>query len=128
MVHPPIVANFFVFGKKKNKKTKYGFTLNGLSIGSVYAWQTLFIVHVTNLLHNRAHFTDWHSGVDEPQCNAIANKCGWVDCNCNGETSMRNTVTSAHSSQCRYFAIASKECYALRLGITFQWTSVLQFS
>ncbi len=30
-------------------------------------------------------------------------------------TSGRNTVTSASSSQCRYFIIISKECYASRL-------------
>ncbi len=38
------------------------------------------------------------------------NKYGWVDCNCNSVTSVRNTATSARSSQCRYFAIASKKC------------------
>ncbi len=38
-----------------------------------------------------------------------------VDCNSNSVTSMLNTVTSACSSQCRYFAIVSKECYVPRL-------------
>ncbi len=44
-------------------------------------------------------------------CNAITNQCEWEDCNCNTVTSVRNTLTSAHSSQSLCFAITSKECY-----------------
>ncbi len=42
-------------------------------------------------------------------------KCEWVDHNCNSVTSVCNTVTSAYSTQCRYFAVASKECDTPRL-------------
>ncbi len=48
---------------------------------------------------------------------AIANRCRQVDCYCISVTSVHNSVTSAHSSQCRYFAVASRECYTSRLQI-----------
>ncbi len=36
----------------------------------------------------------------------------------NSVTSVRDSVTSAHSGQCRYFSVTSKECYAPRLRMT----------
>ncbi len=56
------------------------------------------------------------------KCNAaIASTCGWVNCNCNSSTSVHNTITSSRSSQCQYFAIVSKECYASRLQTIVTW-------
>ncbi len=38
-----------------------------------------------------------------------------TDLYCSSVTSVCNTVTSTRFSQCRYFVVASKECYAPRL-------------
>ncbi len=46
-------------------------------------------------------------------CNSVTSVHNTVTSVCNTVTSVCNTVTSGCSSQCRrYFAVASKECYA----------------
>ncbi len=46
---------------------------------------------------------------------------------CDSVTSVCNTVTSAYFSQCRYFAIALKECYTQRLIILLRISENFRF-
>ncbi len=47
--------------------------------------------------------------------------------NCSSVTSACDTIISTHSSQCRYFAVASKECYTPRLMTTVTWVDGQMF-